>query len=359
MLCSLAELSPRECRSLITGFGNATAAWKMGPQNWGHFIEVDSERIQKITQEAQSLGKFAVQTLDKISKENIRVFLSHQGPYPDRLRHIFHPPMILFVKGGDICLDIPSVAIVGSRRCTHYGEKVAARLAEELAQMGVVTISGLARGIDTHVHWACVNQNKPTWAVIGSGLSKIYPPENIRLSKDIEKHGAVISEFGLDTVPHPSNFPRRNRIIAGLSLGTVVVEGSEKSGALITARLAAEEGRDVFAVPGPITSTLSAAPHRLLRLGAKMVESATDIVEEFSVEDKKKIFPANFPSISEPGKTKREKNNILSFLGAEPVSKEELALKWGSEKESLARGLLEMELKGLVKSLPGGRIVKL
>lgn len=359
LLNSVSELSPEEYRILVLSCGGASALLKMGFKNWGQFIDISNDRWDKIGHEIETVKKTTDGALRKIKDEKIQVLLSHQGAYPERLRHIYHPPAILFVKGQNVCIDVPVIAIVGSRRCTHYGEKVASRLAEELSEMGIVTVSGLARGIDTHVHWASVKKHRPTWAVIGSGLSRIYPPENKKLSEEIMSDGAIVSEFPMDTIPHPSNFPRRNRIIAGLSLGTVVVEGSEKSGALITARLAAEEGRDVFAVPGPVTSRLSAAPHRLLRLGAKMVESATDIVEEFSRSDKNKIFQPPFASEKGAQVIGAQEKGILSYLGSEPISKECLAEKWVEAKESLPQRLLELELKGLIKSLPGGLVVKI
>jgi len=198
---------------------------------------------------------------------------------------------------------------------------MALRLAVDLAEAGVTTVSGLARGIDTHVHKATLEAGGKTWAVVGCGLSRVYPPENRGLAELIEKSGAVVSEFPMDTRPFPANFPRRNRVIAGLSLGTVVVEGSDKSGSLITARLAAEEGRDVFAVPGSVNSVLSAAPHRLLQMGAVMVQSSGDILAEIGQgargrEETRGAAGREVPETYRP---------VLALLSEDPILKELLA----------------------------------
>jgi DNA processing protein len=162
LINSVPELSPAEYQVLISSCGNATALLKIGFKNWQTFIDASSERLEKIGNEIELLKKTTERVVEKIKKERIRVLLSHQGPYPERLRHIYHPPAVLFIQGRDICIDESVMAIVGSRRCTHYGEKVAVKLAEELSEMGIVTVSGLARGIDTHVHWATVKRKKPT-----------------------------------------------------------------------------------------------------------------------------------------------------------------------------------------------------
>jgi DNA processing protein len=298
--------------------------------------------------------------LEVLKSRRINVFLKHCGNYPFRLKQTHNAPPIIYAMGEGLLDGPPAVGIVGSRRSSFYGEKMARRLAEELAEIGVVTISGLARGIDTCVHSASLKAGGQTWAVIGSGLEEVYPPENRKLANDISQCGVVLSEFPIFMKPHPSNFPRRNRIISGLSLGVVVVEGSDKSGALITARLAAEEGRDVFAVPGPVTSTLSAAPHRLLRLGAKMVESAADIVEEFGEAEKEKLSQSktSFSNEKVIGMAGSH-NDVLRISNGQPVSKELLAEKLEMSSAAVNALLLEMELKGLIKSLAGGMVVKL
>jgi DNA processing protein len=254
--------------------------------------------------------------------------------------------------------DPPAVALVGSRKCSYYGEKVARRLSADLAEAGISTVSGFARGIDSHVHDETLVHGGRTWAVLGSGLSVLYPSENKRLAERIEASGALISEFPMKTTPFPANFPRRNRIIAGLSQGTVVIEGQIKSGALITARLAADAGREVYAVPGPITSALSAGPHYLLHMGAKMVTNVDDILEEIpGLADVSHQGSGGAPGENNPGLTEEE-NRLLLFLGDVPVNKDVLALKIKKDPRDLAAVLLEMELRGLVRLLPGGAIVR-
>lgn len=303
--------------------------------------------------------KKAEQEWEICQKEKIQILLAHAGPYPYRLKQIFSPPPIIYVMGNVFEFEQPAIALVGSRRCSLYGQKLAIRLAEELTEYGIVTISGLARGIDTHVHQATLHANGQTWAVIGSGMCELYPPENRDLARKIMESGSIITEFSLNQKPYPANFPQRNRIIAGLSLGTVVIEGGEKSGALITAKWALEEGREVYAVPGPITSPLSVAPHRLLRLGAKMVESAADIVEELPVEyGRRKNNQVTFGNESDNFCLHSKENLILEKIGGEPTPIEILRRNLEMSSSEVTSRLLEMELKGLIKTIPGGMVVK-
>ncbi|MCQ9208506.1 MAG: DNA-processing protein DprA [Omnitrophica bacterium] len=200
--------------------------------------------------------------------------------YPANLKHIYDPPATVYLKGELILEDNIAIAIVGSRRATPYGLKNAKSLAFELAARGITVVSGLARGIDSAAHRGALEAKGRTIAVLGSGLNVIYPHENERLAEEIAKSGAVISEFQQDVGPQRYHFPRRNRIISGLSLGVVVVEAAQKSGALITANCALEQGREVFALPGKIDSWTSRGTHDLIKQGAKLVESIEDIIEE-------------------------------------------------------------------------------
>lgn len=282
-------------------------------------------------------------------RENVRILLAHTGPYPALLRTTSSPPPVLYVMGDDICEARKAVALVGSRRATYYGEKMARLLSEGLSASGVVTVSGLARGIDTRVHDATILAGGKTWAVVGSGLMMLYPPENRALAKRISEHGAVISEFPMATKPHPSNFPRRNRIIAGIAQGTVVIEGAETSGSLITARLAASEGRDVFAVPGPATSPLSRAPHLLLKQGAVMAESADDILSELGWHPA--LFSGAMPDAAAD-------DPLVSSLSDVPISREDFLVRTGLDAGAAAARLVDLELRGLIKTLPGGKLVR-
>jgi len=200
--------------------------------------------------------------------------------YPTNLRYIYDPPATVYLKGNIVPEDNIAIAIVGSRRATHYGLKNAKSLAFELAVRGITIVSGLARGVDSAAHRGALEAKGRTIAVLGSGLNVIYPKENERLAEEIAQNGAVISEFPLDAGPQRYHFPRRNRVISGLSLGVVVVEAAQKSGALITANCALEQGREVFALPGKIDSFTSRGTHDLIKQGAKLVESIEDIIEE-------------------------------------------------------------------------------
>ncbi len=216
-----------------------------------------------------------------LSKENKTRTLSFSDKgYPTNLKYIYDPPPTLYVKGNILPEDNIAIAIIGSRRATYYGLKNAENLSFELAAGGITIISGLARGVDSAAHRGALKAGGRTIAVLGSGLNIIYPPENEKLAREILQCGAVISEFPQGTAPLRQNFPRRNRIISGLSLGVVVVEAAKRSGALITANLALEQGREVFALPGKIDSFTSRGTHDLIKQGAKLVESAEDIIEE-------------------------------------------------------------------------------
>jgi len=356
LLNSINEIGPARFQSLIKKFGSCQAALAAGIQAWSGVPFFDSRTISNVEATIDDARRGAEKDWNQAEKWGAKIYLSHLGPYPKLLAQITYPPPVLYVQGEDIAVDRPAIAMVGSRRCSYYGEKMALRIAAGLAEAGVTTVSGLARGIDTFVHQATIDGGGKTWAVIGSGLSMVYPPENKALADLIVGAGAIISEFPMATRPFPKHFPRRNRIIAGLTLGTLVIEGGEKSGSLITARLAAEEGRDVFAVPGPATSALSVAPNRLLQSGAALVQSAEDLLFEMGLPIKKGCMgPGPDPirkDLPEPYLS------LLSFLGAEPVPREFLAQRLNQEASQLSSLLLEMELKGLIRSVSGGSVLK-
>ena len=272
--------------------------------------------------------------------------------YPPLLREIPDPPPLLYVHG---CLDsLPwPLAMVGARKASRYGLDITRRLAAELAAAGALIVSGMARGIDTAAHRAALDAGGKTVAVLGSGLDQIYPPENRQLFRQITRQGAVISEFPLDTRPEPRNFPVRNRIISGMSLGTVVVEAARRSGSLITARLAAEQNREVFAVPGSVRSGLSHGTHHLIHQGAKLVTAAADIWEEFThlrPSPQAKAQPRG--SGAEGGAidktlTKAERQ-VWALLSPYPIHIDELAQESSLAPGQLAEALLQLELKGLI-----------
>ena len=218
--------------------------------------------------------------LDKSRKAGVKIVTYLDEDYPLVLRQIFSPPLVLYFRGEYIAEDQLALAVVGSRRPSIYGKMTAEKLSGELARRNITVISGLARGIDSCAHRGTLREKGRTIAVLGSGLGRLYPPENKKLAGEISENGLLVSEFPYDCAPAPANFPRRNRLISGFSLGVIVVEAAEKSGALITANFALEQGREVFAVPGKIDSPTSAGTHSLIKDGAKMVVSVEDILEE-------------------------------------------------------------------------------
>lgn len=275
--------------------------------------------------------------------------------YPANLKGIYAPPKALYVNGALEKDDRAAIAIVGSRAATPYGLSTAYRLAGELASFGITVVSGLAVGIDTEAHKGALDRGGRTIAVLGSGLDVIYPPENKKLAQRIEKQGAVISEFPLGTPPNRYNFPRRNRIISGFSLGVVVVEASKDSGALITAKCALDENREVFAVPGKAGSVTSEGTHQLIKDGARLVENGEDIIEELGLE-LKRISDGragkSFPDLE------KDEEKIFEALSDEPLHIDEIAEAASFDASLALKTLSSLELKGAIKQLPGKRFVR-
>ena len=283
--------------------------------------------------------------------------------YPARLAAIFSPPPVLYCRGDPEILDSPQIAVVGARAATRGGRERALRLAGELACGGLVVTSGLARGIDAAAHRGALDAGGRSVAVVATGLDRIYPRSNAGLAHELVEAGAVVTERASGTPPLPGNFPRRNRLISGLSLGVLVVEASLRSGSLITARLAVDEGREVFAVPGSVDSPLSRGCHALIRDGAKLVESIADVLEEI-------VYPGA-PSVSrgEPhaaqeefgdaaGEPAAEERSVLDAVGHDPVTLDRLVDWTGMPAGRLAATLLALEIDGRIEALPGGRYVR-
>jgi DNA processing protein len=275
--------------------------------------------------------------------------------YPVALTTIADPPPVLWIRGRVDALSAPSVAIVGSRAASPYGLSVAAQLAGDLAACGLVIVSGLARGIDSAAHRGALAGAGVTVAVLGSGVDVIYPPEHAPLVRDIEKEGAVVSELVPGTPPLPMFFPRRNRIISGLSRAVVVIEASDKSGSLITARFALEQGRDVLAVPGNVLSGRNRGAHGLLRDGAKIVESADDILEELGMDTGVRPLAADDSRRRIPSP-----DPVLDCLTpGEPCDLDAISERSGLDSPRLLPRLFDLELQGLVRRVGGGRFVRI
>lgn len=282
--------------------------------------------------------------------------------YPAWLRAIPDPPAVLYCDGRIEPKDRQAIAIVGARQATPYGLQITETLARELSGAGFTIVSGLARGIDAAAHRAALEAGGRTIAVLGCGLDVTYPPEHGRLREEIAASGAVLTEFPAGTPPKPSHFPQRNRIISGLSLGVVVVEAAEDSGSLITARLALEQGREVFAVPGSIDAPLSRGPHGLLKQGAKLVETVDDIIEELLPQLDTAVAPKRRPGFSKAAEIPNlspEERLLLDQMSRDPLHLDELTERSGLTPAAVAGILLGLELKGVVRQLPGQRYYRL
>jgi DNA processing protein len=274
--------------------------------------------------------------------------------YPAPLTEIHDPPHILYVRGTIQPGDTKAVALVGSRRFTGYGRRVTERLATELARAGYVIVSGLARGIDGIAHAAALKAGGRTLAVLAGGLSRIYPPEHATLADGVAAAGALVSETPMKQDPQPGMFPARNRIISGLSRGVVIIEAAEKSGALITAEHAAEQGRTVFAVPGAIDSPASAGTNALIRQGAVLVRGAEDVIEELEGIRAPVGAPTAAPA-APPPQLDDVQRRLWEFLAERPRHLDEMAQRLGAPVPQLSGALLTMEMRKLVRRLPGNR----
>lgn len=268
----------RTCALLLRAFGSPAAVFAAPDAELARIDGVGPKLLASIREAAD--GAFADETLRVCERERVKVILRGDDEYPRLLAQIPDPPAILFVRGTFAPCDALAVAIVGSRHSNAYGRKVTEQLAAGLVRAGYTVVSGLARGIDAAAHAGAIAAGGRTLAVLGSGVLEVYPPEHGALADEVIAAGALVSEVTPLEHPHPGAFPRRNRIVAGLSLGTVVVQAADRSGALITARFAGEQGREVFAVPGPIDCRLSQGCHALIRDGAKLVGSVDDILSE-------------------------------------------------------------------------------
>ena len=307
----------------------------------------------------------AARELAKAQAVGCRLLSWDEPEYPSRLREIYDPPPLLYVLGNVELLNRHTISIVGARRPTPYGNQMAERLAKDLADRGLVIASGLARGIDASAHkGALASATGVTIGVLGSGIDVIYPKENKKIFHEIEQRGAVISEFPLGTFPAPQNFPIRNRIIAGMALGVVVVEGAQYSGSLITARLAMEFGREVFGVPGNVTQPSSFGPNQLIKQGAKLVTGWEDVIEELPTPVRAELMPVETVSSEERAALVEEslgpsERPIFALLSVDQaLHVDELVERSGLSSSEVLVSLFDLELKGVVRQLPGKQFLK-
>lgn len=298
----------------------------------------------------------------------IRKITIDDAEYPKNLRNIHRPPKQLYVNGTLLESDEVAVALVGSRRASLYGIEMSEKLGYELALRGVTVVSGMARGVDTAAHRGALKAKGRTIAVMGSGHGDIYPPENKKLYKEIAERGAVITEYEDDMEPLAYNFPQRNRIISGLSLGVVVVEAAKDSGALITASLAAEQGREVFALPGKISSSTSSGTNALIKDGARLVQSVDDILEELRLHEIKPLEGEERDKIDDRiarvtkayiyNSLTEDERKIFKALSDEPMHIDDIVDRSGLEQGNALKILLNMQLKRIAEERPGKRYVK-
>jgi len=365
-LTKLEGLGVRGAHRLVEHFGSPQAAYMAS------LTELESCGLPaRVAQSifAQAGLKEGARDLEAAVKAGCQVVAYSNGDYPALLKQIPDPPLVLYVRGDAKQLSRYAVAIVGTRRPTAYGSQVAQRLARDLAERQLVIVSGLARGIDSAAHRGALEARGKTVAVLGSGIDVIYPRENKRLAEQVAECGALISEFPPGTSPAPENFPIRNRTISGLSLGVVVVEAAEYSGSLITARLAVEQNREVFAVPGNITSAQSFGPNHLIKQGAKLVDEWMDVVEEFPAEIRVQLLPpvdaseeaaagAQSGSLFEKSLTPDQKA-IFEVLRADaPLFVDAILTSTPIPQPRVMTALLELEMAGLIRQLPGKNFIR-
>jgi len=309
---------------------------------------------EKVAREIQKgpVDKKVEKELSLLGEVGGKIMTIKDESYPKRLKEIYDPPPLLYVRGELKEEDELAVAIVGSRKTTPYGRWITEKMGQELARQGITIVSGMARGIDSHAHWGALSGAGRTIAVLGSGVDVVYPPENRNLYKRIIDQGAVLSEFPMSSPPEGGHFPKRNRIISGLSIGVVVVQAGMESGSLITANYALEQGRDVFAVPGNVGSECSRGTHQLIKDGAKLVESSEDILEEVLPQWRKE---RDVPQEIEPPvrDLTDEEKVLFEQLGETPLHIDALIRESQFDPGKVSSLLLNLELKGLISQWPG------
>jgi DNA processing protein len=322
------------------------------------------------TQVAQSLikkeaFKRAAKELDGVRKIAGCSLLNWTEPaYPQTLLQIYDPPVLLYVRGDPQVLNLPSLSIVGTRRPTLYGTQMAQRLGRDLAARGLVIVSGMARGIDAIGHQGAMDANGRAIGVLGTGIDVCYPKENKKLYEKVLERGAILSEFPLHTHPAPENFPVRNRIVAGMPLGVVVIEGAQYSGSLITARLAMEFGREVFGVPGNVTQPVSFAPNQLIKQGAKLVTCAEDVIEELPTPVRAALLQAEQPEAEQrnllaAASLDGSQKKLYELLNAEePMPIDDIVERSGLNSSDVLATLFDLEMKGIIRQLPGKQFSK-
>jgi DNA processing protein len=332
-------------KGLLDFFGSLEVAWQ-APVNALQAAGLSGKIIENLLNVRKGVDLERVWA--KIQSQGISVLTWEDSIYPRRLKEIDQPPPVLYLRGELLDEDDWAVAVVGTRRITVYGRQVAEEVASFLAQRGITVVSGLARGVDAVAHEACMRAGGRTFAVLGSGVDRIYPPEHEKLAGRIMERGAIISDYAPGTAPDSANFPPRNRIISGLSMATIVIEAGETSGALITATFAAEQGRDVLAVPGNINAPQSKGTNRLIQQGARPLLKPEDILEALELElvnekhEARAVLPADPVEVC-----------IIQVLSSMPMHVDEIGVQSGLSIDKVSATLTLMELKGMVRQVGG------
>ena len=340
-------IGPMRLRALLDYFGDAERAWS-APVEELRRAGLDRRSVENLLASRSTLD--LDRQLARVAATGARILTWESHDYPRLLREIPDSPPVLYVRGE--LADDWSVAVVGTRRASAYGRQATRHLVTVLARNGITIVSGLARGIDSEAHRAALDAGGRTMAVLGCGIDRIYPPENRRMAEEIAAHGAIVTDYPVGTAPEGGNFPPRNRIISGLSLGVLIIEAGRRSGARITADYAAEQGRDVFAVPGSIFARGSVGTHALIQEGAKLVSSPEDVMEELNLTmvveqaEARQVLPADETELT-----------LLKHLSAEPVHVDDLCQQVGVSIAEVTSTLAMMELKGMVRQMGGMRYV--
>lgn len=358
LLNSVRAIPAGRLHKLIDAFGGPAKVLASDKHEWrsrGGLTQLMAERLERARR------SFDVNRELALAKRNgIKVLSFFDADYPNILKEIFDPPPLLYVKGGFLPADENAVGVVGSRGASPYGLTCARKFSGELSSYGLTVVSGMARGVDTAAHRAALDAGGRTIAVLGSGLLDVYPPDNENLFLEIAAKGAVISEFPLETPPLAANFPIRNRIISGLSKGVLVVEASARSGALITSRYALEQNREVFAIPGKLTSETSSGTNDLIKQGARMVTAAEEILEELrAVLTLEPAFRSsrNLVESKDKAELSTQEQAVVVHLDDEPKHVDIIAASSGLPLARLLAILMQLELKGAVRQLPGKQFI--
>lgn len=340
-------------QALLKHFGSLSRVFRAGSDEVAKVEKIGPNLAPKILASIREID--IAPELELIAKHKVRVITFLDKDYPENLKNIYDPPVVLYVKGEILARDNVAVAVVGSRRASFYGMQTAERMGLELGSRGITVVSGLARGIDSSAHKGALKAKGRTLAILGSGIANLYPEEHTELAEEISRSGAVISEFPMTTIPDKGNFPKRNRVISGLSLGVVIVEAGERSGALITSDCAIEQGREVFAIPGKVDSMTSKGTNRLIKQGAKLAENIDDILEELNLDSAQIVCGTGHKPL--PGLDKDE-NIVYNLLTSDPRHIDELSEEGNMRIPDVSRILFNLETRKLAKQLPGKNFVR-